>query len=76
MSQAFFAGCAVGDRFDGNVVAVVSFGAFVELPAGVHGLLHKDEWAAGAPAPSVGSPVRVEVLAIDAARQRLSLRPA
>jgi ribosomal protein S1 len=71
--QAFIARHAVGDVVDGEVVQHVSFGAFVELGGGVHGLLHHDE-VPEAPAP--GTALRVEILAMDAERGRVALRPA
>jgi ribosomal protein S1 len=72
-AQAFFDRRAVGDVLDGNVVSVEPFGAFVELAEGVHGLLHESE-STQQHAP--GEPLRVEILAVDPARGRLSLRPA
>ena len=71
--RAFFARHHVGDVLSGPVVRVVPFGAFVELAEGVHGLV---------PAPELreplaeGTEVRVEILALDPDRSRLSLRPA
>lgn len=71
--EAFFARTDVGAVLEGDVVDVKPFGAFVELADGVHGLLHESEWAAR---PELGATVRVEVLAVDPDRRRLSLRPA
>jgi small subunit ribosomal protein S1 len=70
-AQAFIAHHAVGDVLDGRVVSLVPFGAFVELAHEVHGLLHRSEWT-GRPAP--GEALRVEILAVDPASGRLSLR--
>jgi ribosomal protein S1 len=72
-AQAFFARHVAGDVLDGTVASVVSFGAFVVLVDGVHGLLHKSEWNEQ---PELGVAVRVKILAIDADHGRLSLRPA
>ena len=59
----------VGDVFEGTVVSVVAFGAFVEHPCGAHGLLHEAT-------PEVGSRISVRVLATDPARNRFSLAAA
>ena len=70
----FLAGRRAGDVLDGTVVSVVPFGAFVEVADGVHGLVHDSEWTGEAPAP--GTALRVEVLDVDVANARISLRPA
>lgn len=62
----------VGDRRRGRVHAIVPFGAFVEID-GRHGLLHRDEL--GETRLEVGQQVDVVVLAVDATRERFSLRP-
>lgn len=56
----------VGDVFEGTVISVVPFGAFVEHPCGAHGLLHNAK-------PETGARVTVRVLETDAARNRFSL---
>lgn len=69
--RALVAG-TVGDVLDGTVATHLPFGAVIDLGDGIRGLVHESEWPA---APPVGTPVRVEILAIDVERQRMSLRP-
>jgi small subunit ribosomal protein S1 len=62
----------------GRVVSVRDFGAFVELGAGVQGLLHVSEmgWSRVQDASSVikpGGEITVKVLAVDDGRQTISL---
>lgn len=68
--QAFVERHHVGDRVEGVVSSLVSFGAFVEVGEGVEGLLHQSAWHSR---PEMGSVVEVELAAIDAANRRLSL---
>ncbi|MEJ2209171.1 MAG: S1 RNA-binding domain-containing protein [Anaerolineae bacterium] len=68
----------VGQLVDGQVTNVVSFGAFVRLEEGLEGLIHVSELAEGNflhPRNVVreGDMVRVRVLSIDGANQRLGL---
>ncbi len=68
----------VGQLLDGTVTNVVSFGAFVRLEEGVEGLVHISELAEGNffhPRNVVreGDVVRVRVLNVDPAKQRLGL---
>jgi small subunit ribosomal protein S1 len=68
----------VGQLLDGTVTNVVSFGAFVRIEEGVEGLVHISELAEGSffhPRNVVreGDVVRVRVLNVDPARQRLGL---
>jgi small subunit ribosomal protein S1 len=68
----------VGQVIEGMVTNVVSFGAFVRLEEGLEGLIHISELAEGNflhPRNVVqeGDMVRVRVLNIDAANQRLGL---
>src|SRR3954462_11030064 len=68
----------VGDELEGAVTKVVTFGAFVEILAGVEGLVHISELAnnhAENPRQVVqpGAVVRAPVLEIDSDRRRLSL---
>lgn len=68
----------VGQVLDGTVTNVVNFGAFVRLEEGIEGLIHISELAEGSvfyPHNVVhdGDSVRVRVLNIDAANQRLGL---
>lgn len=71
--RAFLTGQCARTAIDGTVVSVVPFGAFVELPEGVVGLLHQSEWSVE---PQVGSAVSVRVLDLDLAKRRVSLAPA
>ena len=48
--QEFIAAHSDGGVLHGQVVSVVPFGAFVECAEGIHGLLHKSEWATRAAA--------------------------
>ena len=69
----------VGARFNGKVVSVTDYGAFVELEKGVEGLIHVSEmtWSKRAVHPSkvvnVGDAVEVQVLGVDEANRRISL---
>ena len=68
----------VGQLLDGAVTNVVSFGAFVRIEEGVEGLIHVSELAEGSffhPRNVVreGDLVRVRVLNVDPANQRLGL---
>jgi len=68
-----------GTRVRGKVVRVADFGAFVELEAGVDGLIHVSEmsWSKKQRKPSEilrpGESVEAIVLAVNAAERRLSL---
>jgi small subunit ribosomal protein S1 len=69
---------AVGDVMTGRVVSVRDFGAFVDLGAGVQGLLHVSEmaWARVADTSAIVSPgeeITVKVLRIDEATQQIAL---
>lgn len=69
----------VGACLEGEVTEVAAFGIFVCLGEGLEGLIHKSELAesiAAADRPQAGDRMKVEVLAVDPERQRLSLRPA
>jgi len=68
----------VGQLVEGTVTNVVSFGAFVRIQEGVEGLIHISELAEGSlmhPRNVVheGDVVRVRVLTVDPANQRLGL---
>jgi len=69
----------VGARMSGKVVSLTDYGAFVELEAGVEGLIHVSEmsWSKRVKHPSEvlkkGDVVEAMVLNIDAENQRLSL---
>jgi small subunit ribosomal protein S1 len=68
----------IGDIVKGTVTSVVSFGAFVELPVGVQGLVHVSElgYYTHQDTPNVvkpGETILVCILDIDADRERVSL---
>jgi small subunit ribosomal protein S1 len=69
----------VGARMSGKVVSVTDYGAFVELEAGVEGLIHVSEmsWSKRVKHPSkilnVGDTVEAMVLGVDPAARRISL---
>ncbi len=68
-----------GERVIGKVVSIVDYGAFVELEAGVEGLVHVSEmsWTQRIKHPSkilsVGDEIGVVVLKIDESNRRISL---
>lgn len=69
---------AAGDLLEGEVTAVVDFGAFVRLADGIEGLLHRNEMNLPSDAdPSEvleeGDVILVRILQIDVAQERLSL---
>jgi small subunit ribosomal protein S1 len=61
-----------GDWVEGRVTRLTSFGAFVDLGEGVEGLLHASQMA-GAEGVAEGETVRVRVVSVEAARQRIGL---
>jgi small subunit ribosomal protein S1 len=69
----------VGARMQGKVVSLTDYGAFVELEAGVEGLIHVSEmsWSKRVKHPSkiltVGDAVDAMVLGVDQAARRISL---
>ena len=68
----------VGDVVEGKVTKIVAFGAFVEIYAGIEGLVHISELAnrhveRPDEVVSVGQVVPVKVIEIDSDRRRLSL---
>jgi predicted RNA-binding protein with RPS1 domain len=67
-----------GDLIEGTIVAVLDFGAFVELQEGLQGLIHVSEIGyATTEKPSdvvkKGDRVLVRIMAIEPARERVSL---
>ena len=70
---------AVGNKVKGNVVNIMSYGAFVKLEDGVEGLVHISEmsWTRRINHPSElltqGEEVEVVVLALDLEKQEISL---
>jgi small subunit ribosomal protein S1 len=69
----------VGEKVSGEVVNITPYGAFVKLEEGIEGLVHVSEmsWTKRINHPSevvsVGEEVEVVVLAIDKAKQEISL---
>src|SRR6187401_846409 len=69
----------VGARMGGKVVSLTDYGAFIELEAGVEGLIHVSEmsWSKRVKHPSkilnVGDNVDAMVLGVDATARRISL---
>lgn len=69
----------VGTKITGRIRNLTSFGAFVEIEAGIDGLIHISDlsWTKRGAAPNEflkeGSEVEVVVLQIDAAERRVSL---
>ena len=68
----------MGDVVEGKVTKIVAFGAFVEIYAGIEGLVHISELAnrhveRPDEVVSVGQAVPVKVIEIDSDRRRLSL---
>lgn len=70
--RAWFAGLAPGDELPGVVSSAVAFGWFIDLEGG-SGLVHVSE--TGDAGLELGQRITVEVLAVDAAAERISLRP-
>ncbi len=68
----------IGDIVEGRVTKIVAFGAFVEIYAGIEGLVHISELAnrhveRPDEVVSVGQHVLVKIIEIDSDRRRLSL---
>jgi small subunit ribosomal protein S1 len=69
----------IGKRLNGKVASVADYGAFIELEAGVEGLVHVSEmsWSKRVKHPSKlvnpGDDVEVEVLSVDPKARRISL---
>jgi small subunit ribosomal protein S1 len=69
----------VGARVSGKVVSLTDYGAFIELEAGVEGLIHVSEmsWSKRVKHPSkvlnVGDSVEAMVLGVDPGARRISL---
>lgn len=69
----------VGSRHTGEVVNVMSYGAFVKLEPGIEGLVHISEmsWTKRINHPSelvsIGDPIEVQVLNINKDKQEISL---
>lgn len=63
-----------GGVYEGKVVRLETYGAFVELAPGLQGLLHTSR--AGRARPKPGERIQVRLQAIDSERQRLELAAA
>ena len=69
----------VGTKLDGKVSNLTEYGAFVEIEAGIEGLVHVSEmdWTNKNVNPSkvvkLGEKVQVQILEIDEAKRRISL---
>jgi Ribosomal protein S1 len=73
----------VGSKHAGKVVRMADFGAFVSLEPGIDGLVHSSEIAkARGDGPrgelilKLGQALSVEILGVDQANRRISLKPA
>ena len=76
--EAFAGQWAAGDLLEGEVTAVVDFGAFVQLNEGIAGLLHKNEMNLPSDSdPSElleeGDMILVRIVQIDVDQERISL---
>ena len=76
--DAFWANLEVGQKYEGTVVSLTEFGAFVELAPGVQGLCHKSElsWARikhPSDVVAVGDTLEVTIKNIDAENKKISL---
>lgn len=70
----------VDSRHKGKVARLADFGAFVSLEPGIDGLVHVSEFKAaggrgGEKMPAKGQELAVQVLGVDAANRRISLKP-
>ena len=69
----------IGSRYQGEVVNIMSYGAFVKLEPGIEGLVHISEmsWTKRINHPgellNIGDEIEVAILGIDKGRQKLSL---
>lgn len=76
--DAFWAQIEVGQKYEGTVVSLTEFGAFVELAPGVQGLCHKSElsWTRikhPSDVVAVGDKLEVTIKNIDAENKKISL---
>ena len=71
----------IGAKYDGEVVRITDFGAFVSLEPGLDGLIHisdlRTDTGTGSPRDLAkkGQKITVQIKSIDADRKRLSLKP-
>lgn len=68
----------VGERYDGKVVSLTDFGAFIELEPGLEGLIHvsqisEDRVEVPSDVLNVGEEVVVKILDIDKEERRIKL---
>lgn len=76
--DAFWAQIEVGQKYEGTVVSLTEFGAFVELAPGVQGLCHKSELSWNrikhpSEVVAVGDNLEVTIKNIDAENKKISL---
>lgn len=76
--DAFWAQVEVGQKYEGTVVSLTEFGAFVEIASGVQGLCHKSELSWNrikhpSEVVAVGDKLEVNVKNIDAENKKISL---
>lgn len=76
--DAFWAQVEVGQKYEGTVVSLTEFGAFVEIASGVQGLCHKSELSWNrikhpSEVVAVGDKLEVNVKNIDSENKKISL---
>lgn len=76
--DAFWSQVEVGQKYNGTVVSLTEFGAFVELAPGVQGLCHKSELSWNrikhpSEVVAVGDSLEVTIKNIDAENKKISL---
>ena len=76
--DAFWSQVEVGQKYEGTVVSLTEFGAFVEIAAGVQGLCHKSELSWNrikhpSEVVAVGDKLEVNVKNIDVENKKISL---
>ncbi len=76
--DAFWSQVEVGQKYNGTVVSLTEFGAFVELAPGVQGLCHKSELSWNrikhpSEVVAVGDAIEVSIKNIDADNKKISL---
>lgn len=76
--DAFWSQVEVGQKYNGTVVSLTEFGAFVEIASGVQGLCHKSElsWTRikhPSEVVAIGDSIEVTIKNIDAENKKISL---
>lgn len=76
--DAFWAQAEVGQKYNGTVVSLTEFGAFVEIAPGVQGLCHKSELSWNrikhpSEVVAIGDTLEVTIKNIDAENKKISL---